>query len=99
MLDTGLPCFRPQTIENLIRRLAPEKTEKEAALHMTQQCYKALSTLATSATYLYDLFQLKTQGIDYWCYNSNTTHDQSTTRVEILCSNYIRNMINCNLNV
>ncbi|XP_060554504.1 phosphatidylinositol 4-kinase alpha-like isoform X3 [Ruditapes philippinarum] len=60
MLDTGLPCFRGQTIKQLRQRFQPNSNEKEAAKYMTEivrKCY--LSWWAKS----YDAIQAAQQGI------------------------------------
>lgn len=60
MLDTGLPCFRGQTIKQLRQRFTPSSNEKEAAKYMTEivrKCY--LSWWAKS----YDAIQAAQQGI------------------------------------
>ncbi|XP_053375288.1 phosphatidylinositol 4-kinase alpha-like [Mercenaria mercenaria] len=60
MLDTGLPCFRGQTIKQLRQRFTPDSNEKEAAKYMTEivrKCY--LSWWAKS----YDAIQAAQQGI------------------------------------
>lgn len=64
MQDTGMPCFRPATMEHLRQRFVPDKTEKAAAQHMTKQIVNAFGNIASFATYFYDLFQHYTQGID-----------------------------------
>ncbi|KAL4223436.1 Phosphatidylinositol 4-kinase alpha [Mactra antiquata] len=60
MLDTGLPCFRGQTIKQLRQRFTPSCNEKEAAKYMmdiVRKCY--LSWWAKS----YDAIQAAQQGI------------------------------------
>jgi len=64
MLDTNLACFRSTTIEHLKQRLAPEKTEKQAAQHMTKQSLAAFSTLSQISIFAYDKFQKVKEGID-----------------------------------
>lgn len=62
MLDSGLPCFKPETLANLRGRFVLEKTEREAADYMrglVKASYGALSTKG------YDQFQLLTNGIPY----------------------------------
>lgn len=62
MLDSGLPCFKPETIANLRRRFVLEKSEREAAEHMRGLIRKSEGALSTKG---YDQFQLLTNGIPY----------------------------------
>ena len=62
MLDTGLPCFRGQTIKQLRSRFMPQANETEAAkymLNIVQKCY--LSIWAKS----YDAIQAAQNKIAY----------------------------------
>lgn len=62
MLDSGLPCFKPTTIQNFRDRFVLEKTDREAAdfvrklVHWSERSY---------STGVYDYFQLLTNGIPY----------------------------------
>lgn len=62
MLDSGLPCFKPQTIQNFKDRFVLEKSDREAAdfvrklVHWSERSY---------STAVYDYFQLLTNGIPY----------------------------------
>lgn len=62
MLDSGLPCFKPQTMRNLKDRFRLELSEKEAAEFMVS-CIK--KSAANFSTKVYDEFQLLTNGIPY----------------------------------
>lgn len=62
MLDSGLPCFKPQTMKNLKDRFRLELSEKEAAEFMVG-CIK--KSAANFSTKVYDEFQLLTNGIPY----------------------------------
>lgn len=62
MLDSGLPCFKPETIQNFRDRFALEKTEREAADYMRELIRKSASSYSTTG---YDRFQLMTNGIPY----------------------------------
>lgn len=55
MLDTGLPCFRGQTIKLLRARFAPQATDREAALYMISVIHKSYLNIRTVA---YDYLQL-----------------------------------------
>eukprot|EP01113_Clastostelium_recurvatum_P021993 TRINITY_DN2614_c0_g1_i1.p1 TRINITY_DN2614_c0_g1~~TRINITY_DN2614_c0_g1_i1.p1 ORF type:complete len:2071 (-),score=563.44 TRINITY_DN2614_c0_g1_i1:69-6281(-) len=63
MLDTNLPCFKDQTLNNLRDRFAPDRSETEAAKFMTQVITKSFGSGATF-TRIYDLFQYYDNGIE-----------------------------------
>ncbi|KAF2237526.1 hypothetical protein EV356DRAFT_441676 [Viridothelium virens] len=62
MLDSGLPCFKPETIDRFRERFVLEKTEREAADHMKELCKKSYGDYSTR---VYDQFQYMTNGIPY----------------------------------
>ena len=62
MLDSGLPCFKPETIKHFRERFVLEKTEREAAEFMKELIRKSYSSYSTKG---YDQFQLLTNGIPY----------------------------------
>lgn len=62
MLDSGLPCFKPETMRNLRSRFVLEKSEKEAAEYMVGLIKRSAANFSTK---VYDEFQLLTNGIPY----------------------------------
>ena len=62
MIDSGLPCFKPQTIDHFRERFVLEKNEREAAQFMRGLVRKSEGALSTKG---YDQFQLLTNGIPY----------------------------------
>ncbi|XP_045112601.1 phosphatidylinositol 4-kinase alpha-like [Portunus trituberculatus] len=62
MLDTGLPCFRGQTIRQLRSRFTPQSTEKEAAQYMLNIIQHSHLNWRTKA---YDRLQYHTNQIPY----------------------------------
>jgi phosphatidylinositol 4-kinase len=62
MLDSGLPCFKPQTMTNFRNRFVLEKSEREAADYMRDLIKKSYDNATTK---IYDQFQLATNGIPY----------------------------------
>ena len=62
MLDSGLPCFKPLTLQHFKERFVLEKSDREAAdfvrklVHVSERSY---------STGVYDYFQLLTNGIPY----------------------------------
>jgi len=62
MLDSGLPCFKPETIQHFRDRFVLDKSEREAADFMKDLIKKSWSSYSTKG---YDQFQLLTYGIPY----------------------------------
>ncbi|KAJ9606470.1 phosphatidylinositol-4- kinase [Cladophialophora chaetospira] len=62
MLDSGLPCFKPETMRNFKNRFVLEKSEREAAEFMLGCIKKSAGNVSTK---VYDEFQLITNGIPY----------------------------------
>jgi len=62
MMDSGLPCFKPETIQHFKDRFVLEKSEREAADFMKGLIKKSQSSYSTG---VYDQFQLLTNGIPY----------------------------------
>ncbi|OJJ43004.1 hypothetical protein ASPZODRAFT_1254817 [Penicilliopsis zonata CBS 506.65] len=62
MLDSGLPCFKPDTLKNFRDRFALDKSERDAAEHMRELTRKSYMSVSTKG---YDQFQLLTNGIPY----------------------------------
>lgn len=62
MLDSGLPCFIPQTIQNFRERFVLDKTDREAADYMRFLVKRSYSSYSTGQ---YDRFQHLTNGIPY----------------------------------
>lgn len=65
MMDTDFPCFTEQTIANLRERLCCDKSEKDAATFMTYKVIDSCQAVAKFTTFLYDVFQNFSNGIDY----------------------------------
>jgi phosphatidylinositol 4-kinase len=62
MLDSGLPCFKPETIRNFRDRFVLERGEREAAEYMRGLIRQSAGSQSTG---VYDRFQLITNGIPY----------------------------------
>ncbi|MCJ1288922.1 phosphatidylinositol-4- kinase [Xylographa carneopallida] len=62
MLDSGLPCFKPETITHFRDRFVLERSEREAADFMKDLIKKSYGSYSTG---VYDQFQLLTNGIPY----------------------------------
>jgi phosphatidylinositol 4-kinase A len=62
MMDSGLPCFKPESVQNFKNRFVLEKSDREAADYM-----KGLikTSHASYSTGIYDQYQLLTNGIPY----------------------------------
>jgi phosphatidylinositol 4-kinase len=62
MLDSGLLCFKPESVAHFRQRFVLEKSEREAADFMCELIRKSFASYSTG---VYDYFQLKTNGIPY----------------------------------
>ncbi|KAJ9611860.1 phosphatidylinositol-4- kinase [Knufia peltigerae] len=62
MLDSGLPCFKPETMRNFRNRFVLDKSDREAAEFMLGCIKKSAGNVSTK---VYDEFQLLTNGIPY----------------------------------
>jgi phosphatidylinositol 4-kinase len=62
MLDSGLPCFKPETVNHFRDRFVLDRSEREAAEFMKGLVAKSAGSYSTGG---YDRFQLLTNGIPY----------------------------------
>ncbi|KAK4040507.1 hypothetical protein C8A01DRAFT_15630 [Parachaetomium inaequale] len=62
MMDSGLPCFKPESVKHFKERFVLEKSEREAAEFMKGLIKRSYSSYSTG---IYDQFQLLTNGIPY----------------------------------
>lgn len=62
MMDSGLPCFKPETVKHFRERFVLDKSEREAAEFMKDLIRKSASSYSTG---IYDQFQLLTNGIPF----------------------------------
>lgn len=62
MMDSGLPCFKPDSVNHFRQRFVMEKNDREAADFIKDLIKKSYSSYSTG---VYDQFQLLTNGIPY----------------------------------
>lgn len=62
MMDSGLPCFKPESVKHFRERFVLERTEREAADFVKGLIKTSYSSHSTG---IYDQFQLLTNGIPY----------------------------------
>jgi phosphatidylinositol 4-kinase len=62
MMDSGLPCFKPESVMHFKQRFVLEKSEREAAEFMKGLIKRSYGSYSTG---IYDQFQLLTNGIPY----------------------------------
>jgi phosphatidylinositol 4-kinase len=62
MMESGLPCFKPESVKHFKERFVLEKTEREAAEFVKFLVRKSAGSYSTM---VYDQFQLMTNGIPY----------------------------------
>ncbi|KAI1810540.1 phosphatidylinositol 3 [Poronia punctata] len=62
MMESGLPCFKPESVKHFKERFVLEKNEREAADFVRDLVKKSAGSYSTV---VYDQFQLMTNGIPY----------------------------------
>ncbi|KAI1083072.1 hypothetical protein F5B20DRAFT_444898 [Whalleya microplaca] len=62
MMESGLPCFKPESVKHFKERFVLDKTEREAA-EFVRGLVK--TSAGSYSTMVYDQFQLMTNGIPY----------------------------------
>ena len=62
MMDSGLPCFKPESVKHFRERFVLEKSEREAADFMKDLIRKSHASYSTG---FYDQYQLLTNGIPF----------------------------------
>ncbi|KAI1311435.1 phosphatidylinositol 3 [Xylaria venustula] len=62
MMESGLPCFKPESVKHFKERFVLEKNEREAAEFVKDLVRKSAGSYSTM---VYDQFQLMTNGIPY----------------------------------
>jgi len=62
MMDSGLPCFKPESVKHFKERFVLDKSEREAAEFMRGLIKRSYGSYSTG---IYDQFQLLTNGIPY----------------------------------
>lgn len=62
MMESGLPCFKPESVKFFKERFVLERTEREAADFVRDLVRKSAGSYSTM---VYDQFQLMTNGIPY----------------------------------
>lgn len=62
MMDSGLPCFKPESVRFFKERFVLEKNDREAADFMKDLIRKSYASYSTG---FYDQYQLLTNGIPY----------------------------------
>lgn len=62
MMDSGLPCFKPESVSHFKERFVLDKNEREAADFVRDLVRRSAGSWSTG---VYDQFQLMTNGIPY----------------------------------
>ncbi|KAI0016068.1 hypothetical protein F4780DRAFT_711330 [Xylariomycetidae sp. FL0641] len=62
MMDSGLPCFKPETVRHFRERFVLDRSERDAADFVRDLIRKSQGSYSTA---VYDHFQLMTNGIPY----------------------------------
>ncbi|KAK1708972.1 phosphatidylinositol 3 [Colletotrichum lupini] len=62
MMDSGLPCFKPESVQHFKERFVLERSEREAADFVKDLIRRSANSYSTG---VYDQFQLLTNGIPY----------------------------------